>query len=165
MCVSELTQLSAWNSESADAWTAAVCHAETACSWRHTTHTQPRSTQSPCGGAPARYLGTEVRLTQIPWHSARYYCCQFTNLTGRLAYLQLLCSIVCLYVLCSWLYFVCTFNSSFYFVYSMLYSVKAFSALTLLVGWQEGHPACKKTERWGAGVVICLERDADLHMA
>ena len=41
----------------------------------------------------------------------------------------------------------------------------AFSALTLLVGRQEGHPACKKTEWWGAGVVICLERDADLHMA
>jgi len=34
-----------------------------------------------------------------------------------------------------------------------------------LVGWQEGHPACKKTEQWGAGVVICLERGADLHMA
>ena len=29
----------------------------------------------------------------------------------------------------------------------------------------EGHPACKKTEWWGAGVVICLERGADLHMA
>ena len=41
----------------------------------------------------------------------------------------------------------------------------AFSALTLLVGRQEGHPACKKTEWWGAGVVICLERRADLHMA
>ena len=41
----------------------------------------------------------------------------------------------------------------------------AFSALTLLVGWQEGHPACKKTEWWGAGVVICLERGADLHTA
>ena len=41
----------------------------------------------------------------------------------------------------------------------------AFSALTLLVGRQEGHPACKKTERWGAGVVICLERVADLHMS
>jgi len=40
----------------------------------------------------------------------------------------------------------------------------AFSALTLLVGRQEGHPACKKTERWGAGVVICLERGADLLM-
>ena len=40
----------------------------------------------------------------------------------------------------------------------------AFSALTLLVGRQEGHPACKKTEWWGAGVVICLERGADLHM-
>jgi len=33
----------------------------------------------------------------------------------------------------------------------------AFSALTLLVGRQEGHPACKKTEWWGAGAVICLE--------
>jgi len=41
----------------------------------------------------------------------------------------------------------------------------AFSALTLLVGRQEGHPACKKTERWGSGMVICLERGADLHMA
>jgi len=40
----------------------------------------------------------------------------------------------------------------------------AFSALTLLVGRQEGHPACKKTERWGAGMVVCLERGADLHM-
>jgi len=36
----------------------------------------------------------------------------------------------------------------------------AFSALTLLVGWQEGHPACKKTERWGAGMVVCMERGA-----
>jgi len=40
----------------------------------------------------------------------------------------------------------------------------AFSALTLLVGRQEGHPACKK-QWWGAGVVIYLERGADLHMA
>jgi len=49
---------------------------------------------------------------------------------------------------------------------TMLWShLAAFSALTLLVGRQEGHPACKKTERWGAGVVICLERCADLHMA
>jgi len=41
----------------------------------------------------------------------------------------------------------------------------SFSALTLLLGQQEGHPACKKTERWGACVVICLERGADLHLA
>jgi len=40
----------------------------------------------------------------------------------------------------------------------------AFSALTLLVGRQEGHLACKK-EWWGAGVVVCLELGADLHMA
>ena len=33
-----------------------------------------------------------------------------------------------------------------------------------LVGLQEGHPACKKL--WGGtGVVICLERGADVHMA
>jgi len=37
--------------------------------------------------------------------------------------------------------------------------------LTLLVGRQEGHPTCKKTEGWVAGVVICLERGADLDMA
>ena len=41
----------------------------------------------------------------------------------------------------------------------------AFSASTLLVGRQEGHPACKKLEQWGAGMVIWLEQDADLHMA
>ena len=39
------------------------------------------------------------------------------------------------------------------------------SDLTLLVGRQEGHPACNKTEWLGAGVVVCLERGADLHMA
>ena len=41
----------------------------------------------------------------------------------------------------------------------------AFSALTLLVGQQEGHPACKKLVWWDAGMVICLERGADLHTA
>ena len=51
-------------------------------------------------------------------------------------------------------------------IFSTLYIGKsAFSALMLLIGRQEGHPACKKTEWWGAGVVICLELCADLHMA
>ena len=36
--------------------------------------------------------------------------------------------------------------------------------MTPSAGWQEGHAACKKTEWCGAGVVICLERGADLHM-
>ena len=40
----------------------------------------------------------------------------------------------------------------------------AFSALTLLVGRQEGHQACKKLSG-GAGVVIGLERGVDLHTA
>jgi len=42
---------------------------------------------------------------------------------------------------------------------------KDISALTLLVGRQEEHPACKKTDWWGAGMVICLQRGADLYMA
>jgi len=33
-----------------------------------------------------------------------------------------------------------------------------------LVGRKEGHPACQKTEWWGAGMVICLGQGADLHM-
>jgi len=48
--------------------------------------------------------------------------------------------------------------------FSALYETCVFSALTLLVGRQEGHPACKK-QWWGTGVVICLERGAGLHMA
>ena len=47
---------------------------------------------------------------------------------------------------------------------SCTYSL-AFSALTLLVGRQEGHPACKKLSGGGAGVVIRLELGADLRMA
>ena len=50
--------------------------------------------------------------------------------------------------------------------FTLLYSCTyAFSALTLLAGRQEGHPACKKTEWWGAAMVICVERGADLHTA
>jgi len=37
----------------------------------------------------------------------------------------------------------------------------AFSALKLFIGQQEGLPACKKTEWWIAGMVVCLERGAD----
>jgi len=35
----------------------------------------------------------------------------------------------------------------------------------LLVWRQEGHPACKKTQWWGAGMGVCLKQGADLHMA
>jgi len=48
---------------------------------------------------------------------------------------------------------------------SVLFSVHSFSALTLSVGRQEGHLVCRKLEWGGAGVVICLERGADLHTA
>ena len=50
-------------------------------------------------------------------------------------------------------------------------SISVFLSLSCLqcydaVGWAAGrHPACKKTEWWGAVMVICLERGADLHMA
>jgi len=50
-------------------------------------------------------------------------------------------------------------------LYIAYYVLFPFSALTLLVGQQQGHPASKKTEWWGAGMVICLERGADLHIA
>jgi len=51
------------------------------------------------------------------------------------------------------------------FIYTSLLRIQsAFSALTLLVGRQEGHPACKKTEWWGTGMVICLEQGANLYM-
>jgi len=40
------------------------------------------------------------------------------------------------------------------YVVLVSFSAISFSALTLLVGRQEGHPACKKTEWWDVGVVI-----------
>jgi len=43
--------------------------------------------------------------------------------------------------------------------------LSAFSALTLFVGWQEGHPVCKKTDWWVSGMVVCLGCGADSHMA
>jgi len=49
--------------------------------------------------------------------------------------------------------------------HSFAFGAFAFSAVTLLVGQPEGHLACKKIEWWNAGMVMCLERDADLYMA
>ena len=56
-------------------------------------------------------------------------------------------------------------TGDYFFIRYVWLKFFAFSALTLLVGQQEGHLACKKTEWWGAGVAICLERSADLHTA
>jgi len=50
-------------------------------------------------------------------------------------------------------------------VYFFVYIRFAFSALTLLVGRQEGYLACKKLEWWDTGMVICLEQGVDLHIA
>jgi len=44
-----------------------------------------------------------------------------------------------------------------FFMYALNY---AFSALTLLVGRQEGHLACEITEWWDAGMVTCLWQGA-----
>ena len=57
------------------------------------------------------------------------------------------------------------YNRILYFFILLLSAINAFSALTLLVERQEGHPVCKKTEWWGAGMVVCLERGAELHIA
>ena len=46
--------------------------------------------------------------------------------------------------------------------YPVLFSLQCFDA----VGWAAGRASgLKKNEWWGAGVVICLERGADLHMS
>jgi len=47
----------------------------------------------------------------------------------------------------------------------MFYIEYYFVAVELLVGWQEWHLICKKTEWWGAGMVICLEQGTDLHIS
>ena len=51
--------------------------------------------------------------------------------------------------------------STFLFFLFLGLGSDAFSALMLFVGRQKGHLACKNMEWWGAGVVICLERDAN----
>ena len=44
-------------------------------------------------------------------------------------------------------------------------NIFAFSTMELLAEHQEEHPACKRIEWWGAGMVSCLAQDAnDLHM-
>ena len=69
--------------------------------------------------------------------------------TGSLPLLQLIC--IC---------YVCVL------VLECAFSACAFSALTLLVGRQEGHPACKKLSGEAlAWLSICLEQGADLHIA
>ena len=37
-------------------------------------------------------------------------------------------------------------------------------SVSMMFGRREGNPACKTAEWWGVGIVICLERGADLHM-
>jgi len=52
------------------------------------------------------------------------------------------------------------------YFFGLCFSVYAFSALTLLVGWQEGHlPVKNEWWDWGTGMVITLEQGADLHIA
>jgi len=52
------------------------------------------------------------------------------------------------------LFFVCILFDAFSIKYRVGV-ISAFSALMLLVGWQKGHPACKKPEWWDVGVIIC----------
>jgi len=42
------------------------------------------------------------------------------------------------------------------------FGLQCFDAFGLVAGRAS---TCKKLEWWGAGMVICLEQDADLHMA
>ena len=94
----------------------------------------------------------ELRCRPFPrddHNKYRYFsladCTESSNFT------TITCSVACSH-------FVSILSSFFTFV--KLIKLQCFDA----VGWvQEGHPACKKLELWGAGVVICLERGADAY--
>ena len=43
---------------------------------------------------------------------------------------------------------------TYYLLLLPITGLQSVSALTLLVGRQEGHPACKKLEWWGTGMAI-----------
>jgi len=58
-----------------------------------------------------------------------------------------------------------THGRSWFLIDFLFLQIRFHFVVTLFVGRQEGHPACKKLEWWGTGMVTCLERDADLHMA
>ena len=47
----------------------------------------------------------------------------------------------------------------------MVRFVVLFSALILLVGWQEEHVACKKLSGGVLALLVCLEQGAHLHDA
>jgi len=84
---------------------------------------------------------------------AMVYCCEHC--------MQILCPVVQkLKYQCG-----CEYRAQMLTVFFRGHVVAAFSALTLLVGWQEGHLACKKLSGGVLALVMCLERGADLHMA
>jgi len=56
----------------------------------------------------------------------------------------------------SFRFLVCSIDLRLWYAVNLHNLKFAFSAMMLLVGWQEGHLAWKKLEWWGTGVVICL---------
>ena len=80
-------------------------------------------------------------LRSSAWHNGfrgeLYYSCTliYTLFTSILHF-------YCLFLLFVWLLFVKKLRQ--FLSVCMILVIFAFSALTLLIGWQEGHPACKK---------------------
>ena len=72
--------------------------------------------------------------------------------------LQPLNEIICVTVCCC---YVCMFSCLYLSSELLCLHVCLFLFYWVAVS----HPACKKTRGWGAGMVICLERGADLHIA
>jgi len=90
------------------------------------------------------------------WPSRRISLLAIRVDTGTFAYVLFFCSVLHIWF---------SLNMHCYIMCVLCVLYNAFSALTLLVGQQEGHLACKKTEWWGASMVICLGQCAYLHMA
>jgi len=126
----------------------------------HHTHTQP-------------FYGCLVTHSHLSWSSIVPYLLHPSNTIRQYNINSLHVTVMPVasnwytYMTASLCFFTCSDGQpSCYLIAELkyLHIVKAFSALTLLVGWQEGH---RPVKNWlvGCCVVICLGRGAYLHMA
>jgi len=83
-------------------------------------------------------------LAVLNWAVDQFIFYYYIDLIDRLSWKETIKQVLSIAWICCWVF--------------------AFSAFTLLVVWQEGHPAWKKTEWWGVGMVVLLGWGADLHM-
>ena len=85
-----------------------------------------------------------------------YFVLLFCTVSMHLTRYDLMC-------FCVRFFYFLSFGASVY-ANKDVYVIVIILVVNLFCAYCEWHPACKKLELWGTGVVICLERGADLHM-